>query len=173
MGPSALRAATATKMEETMIRWKPWMLALVAPLFVAGCSPADDSPPAPSAASIDTTDLAGACEDYIDEFNRVAAKSVEHYYKLFQAAGRVEASIESERDRWLFLGGQVQQAMLDDEWASLTVWHRNLQDHLASIAILSGENNYNFPEDAEAAVKMGEELEHAYVRCKFYRNFVM
>lgn len=60
--------------------------------------------------------------------------------------------------------------MLEDEWASLTAWHRNLQDHLRSIAVLSGENQYDFPEQAEAAVEMSERLEGDYVRCKFLRS---
>jgi hypothetical protein len=125
--------------------------------------------PAPA---VDAASLAGACDDYLATFNTVSEKSSEHFYKLFRAAGREEASIESETDRWIFVGGTIEKAMLADEWASLTLWHRSLQDHLRSIAVLSSENHYNFPEDAEAAVQMSEKLESAYVRCKFARDFV-
>lgn len=115
--------------------------------------------------------LAGACEQYLATYNKVSEQAMEQFYKLFRAAGKSEASIQSARDHWLFLGGQIEEAMLEDEWASLTAWHRNLQDHLRSIAVLSGENQYNFPEQAEKAVEMSDRLEGEYVRCKYLRSF--
>lgn len=123
-----------------------------------------------SAAAISTEGLEGACDQYLETYNRVAKQTVDHFYKLYRAAGQSEDRIESARDHWRFVGGTIEKAMLNDEWASLTAWHRNLQDHLRSIAVLSSENEYDFPEDAEAAVRMSEELESAYVRCKFLRD---
>jgi len=144
--------------------------AISASLCLGACSggSGDSAPQAQSKAN--TASLAGACEQYLETYNKVSDHAMEQFYKLYRAAGKSEQSIESARDHWRFLGGQIEEAMLEDEWASLTVWHRNLQDHLHSITVLSGENHYDFPEDAEEAVQMSDRLEGEYVRCKFLRS---
>lgn len=144
--------------------------AITGALLLAACSSGTDDSAAQTETKPDQS-LAGACQQYLATYNEVSEKAMEHFYELFRAAGKSEASIQSARDHWLFLGGQIEEAMLEDEWASLTAWHRNLQDHLRSIAILSGENQYDFPEQAEQAVEMSDRLEGEYVRCKYLRSF--
>lgn len=145
--------------------------ALATSILLAACSndthdaTADQKTAAPSTAALD-----GACDQYLETYNKVSDTAMEQFYTLYRAAGESEASIESARDHWRFLGGQIEAAMLEDEWASLTAWHRNLQDHLHSITVLSGENLYDFPEQAEKAVTMSDQLEAEYVRCKFLRG---
>ncbi|WP_420427830.1 hypothetical protein [Algiphilus sp.] len=145
--------------------------ALATSVVLAACSNGNDKAKAdqPTAAPA-TAALEGACDQYLETYNKVSDTAMEQFYTLYRAAGESEASIESARDHWRFLGGQIEAAMLEDEWASLTAWHRNLQDHLHSIAVLSGENMYDFPEQAEQAVTMSDQLEAEYVRCKFLRS---
>lgn len=144
--------------------------AITASLSLAACSPGSSDNASQGQSTAPGASLAGACEQYLETYNKVSDQAMEQFYKLYRAAGKSEQSIESARDHWRFLGGQIEAAMLEDEWASLTLWHRNLQDHLRSIAVLSGENHYDFPEDAEQAVVMSDRLEDEYVRCKFLRS---
>ncbi|MHA7833406.1 MAG: hypothetical protein ACX94A_02880 [Algiphilus sp.] len=144
---------------------------LATSVLIAACSNGNDATTAdePTLAP-STAALEGACDQYLETYNRASETAMEQFYTLYRAAGESEASIESARDHWRFLGGQIEAAMLEDEWASLTAWHRNLQDHLHSITVLSGENLYDFPEQAEKAVTMSDQLEAEYVRCKFLRS---
>lgn len=144
--------------------------AAITTAALAACSPAPEEAQRDSGYGQAPDALAGACDSYLETYNEVSAQAMDHFYKLYRAAGQSEERIESARDHWRFVGGTIEEAMLADEWASLTSWHRNLQDHLRSITVLSGENHYDFPEDAEAAVRMSERLEADYVRCMFARG---
>ncbi|MBY8964343.1 hypothetical protein KHP57_01390 [Algiphilus sp. NNCM1] len=155
----------------TLPRYAPRSALLAVGVWLAACSPNQgDAPERSEGLSVSAAALEGACDQYLTTYNRVSGTAMEQFYQLYRAAGESEASIESARDHWRFLGGQIEAAMLEDEWASLTTWHRNLQDHLHSIAVLSGENLYDFPEQAEKAVTMSDQLEAEYVRCKFLRS---